>query len=364
MAKVKNQIYEGSEESYIDADGHPTYFGELIRQTITDAYPLPSLNPVGIVRKSPRSYKPTQQGRGSPAQAPWRECFQQCTDRWDEMPDVDPAIGPCPEITSKARVWAAKQEQGVMCSYYDLYMAACLSFCTEISVTGPDGTTYKGGTIPSDEGFEPIPSPCKSSDLSVGHTTQQQAPNETQSLHAADSVFGDEVPCCPTGDISWEITEGAGELEPDSGQAVDYTAPETNEDCLNNPTIKVKDCCDREAELKIAINTDESDEVAYSMDIGECEILCNCTEPGWGQMCDSWAGFKREFFTCAGVHKAELDVWYLTNTVGTILGDCSPESMCMYAQVAWCEEHSGEDLATDLRSDDQLSAGCCPAALL
>ena len=90
MAKVKNQVYDGSEESYTDAAGRIHYLGELIRHTLSPAYPLPSLNPTGVVRKSPRGYKPTEQGNGSARQRPWRDCFKACCAQWDEMPDVCP----------------------------------------------------------------------------------------------------------------------------------------------------------------------------------------------------------------------------------------------------------------------------------
>ena len=77
MAKVHNQVYDGSEETYTDQAGDVHYFGETVRQTMTDGYPIPTDDQDEVVRKSPRGYKPTEQGAGSEAQRPWRECFAQ-----------------------------------------------------------------------------------------------------------------------------------------------------------------------------------------------------------------------------------------------------------------------------------------------
>ncbi len=364
MVKVKNQVYDGSEESYIDADGEVHYFGDFFRHVLTDAYPLFSLNPVGVSRKSPRGYRRSQQGRGSPEQAPGRDCFQQCSVRWNSLPETSPEIGSCPEQSSKANVSAAKQLQGVRCSYFDLYMACCLSYCTTIEVSGPGGSSFKGGSIPSNENCWPTPSPCKSSDLEIGSSTQQMGAGESQELSADDSDLGPGVPCCPNGDISWEIIEGDGVVDPDSGDTIDYTAPEENVDCLGNPTIKVVDCCEREAEIKIAVNTDDGEDPAYSIDDGTCEIFCNATPPGYGQMCDAFIGYRRRFYTCAGVHLPALDTWYFSTVINTVLGSCGSDGYCMIVAQEWCTLNDGDDILSDLRDETQMSAGCCPAALL
>lgn len=254
MAKVTNQIYDGTEDGYIDEGGEEYFFGESYRQAATDGYPLPSTGSAEVVRKSPRGYKKALQGNGSADQLPWRQCFSDCARQWDELPEECAPIPSCPTRTSKKNVWNAKQAQGVMCSYYDLFMGCCISSCLQITIEGPGGVAYKGGSIPTDSACWPCHPPCKDSELSIAYTTANMITGETQQLIAHDSDYGDEVPCCPTGDLSWEILSGGGYLEPDSGQAVNYTAPDANDDCEYSPVIQVTDCCGRSAALTIGVS--------------------------------------------------------------------------------------------------------------
>ena len=267
------------------------------------------------------------------------------------MPDKDPEIGVCPEETSKARVWAAKLAQGVMCSYFDLYMACCLSFCTTIAVTGPGGQGYTGGTIPANENCWPNPSPCKDSTLSINYTSQQMGVNDSQALVSHDSAFGDEVPCCPTGDLSWEITEGAGELDMDSGQSVNYTAPEDNPDCANNPTIKVTDCCGREATLKLAVNA--SSGIASRNDVPTSLFHVNCDRDIYCTGTVMWCDKNK--YDCNGV------IVETTPDVSCML-DCDG----IHDPLDHCQTTAPDcEIAfVDLRTPEQKAAGCCPAQLL
>jgi hypothetical protein len=337
LARVTNQVYDGSEESYTDADGRIHYLGEFLRQTITDGYPLESADPSEVVRKSPRVLRPTEQGDGSAKQRPWRDCFKACCTQWDEMPDECPEIGPCPTITSKGNIWDAKQAQGVMCSYFDLFMGCCLSSCTEISVTGPGGVTYTGGVIPEDTNCWPCDSPCKDSVLSIAYTTKQMQINETQELRAHDSVFGDEVPCCPTGDLSWEIISGSGTLEPDSGQVVVYEAPATNVNCLENPTIQLTDCCGRTATLTLAVN-------AYA-DVEAGKTCCTVVLGGTSYHC-------RNIFSCDSSWNYIDDAPCIGCGIG---GGYLGYNSCAFNTYPVLE---------DTRGDAKIAAGCCPWQLI
>lgn len=337
MAKVKDQVYDGSGEAYIDAAGDIHFFGEFYRQTLTDSYPLPSLNPVGVVRKSPRVRRDQAKGKGTPKQSPWRECFQQCADRWNEMPLEDPDCGTCPQTTSRARVWAAKQAQGVMCSYWDLYMACCLSYCTQISITGPGGITFKGGTIPPDDNCWPVPSPCKDSELSIAYTTSQMCNNGAQVLQAYDSVLGLDICCCPTGEFSWEIVSGDGALEPDSGPSIIYTAPDGNPNCDGNPTIRVTDCCGRTAEVTLAVSN--------------CNLLpaaltcCNIHIETFDYLC-------RKYIMCDGSLSTDEDN-----------PQCAPCEYHGQTQAHHCE-FFGYPPMEDVRTEEVKAMGCCPFQLL
>ena len=194
MAKVKDQVYDGSEVTYQDKDGAFHFFGELFRHIMPDAYPFFSLNPTGIARKSPRGYRVPQQGRGTEEQAPYRECFQQCADRWNSMEIECPDPAPCKLVSSKANVHTAKVDQGVMCAYYDLFMGCCMSSCTEISIEGPGGVSFSSGTISENNNCWPCEAPCKTSILSIGYTTDTMATGSSQVLLAHDSLYGNSIP--------------------------------------------------------------------------------------------------------------------------------------------------------------------------
>lgn len=336
MAKVKDQLYDGSEISYIDASGRTHYLGEFLRQTMTNGYPLPSLNPTSVSRKSPRGNKPTTRGRGSEEQAPWRDCYQQCCDNWNAMQDDCPSIGPCITVTSKKKIWEAKQEQGVMCSYFDLYMGCCLSFCTEIEVTGSDGGVHKGGAIPANDGCWPCESPCMESILSIGCTTNHMQVGQSQDLWAVDSFFGTSIPCYPPDEIHWSIASGGGSLSNFTGLSTTYTAPDKNDYCLDNVLIEIVDPCERSAELGITINAYVAYELAYIViDYVTCSIPGSC----------HYMGSK---FYCWGEWTGEHD------------GDwcCVPGSACPCTLVSHCE---GACLSPiDKRSPAMIAQGCCP----
>lgn len=398
MAKVKNQVYDGSEVTYIDAAGDTHFFGELFRHIMPDAYPLPSLNPTGVAKKSSRGFKPPSQGDGSAAQKPWRDCYKACVKRWNEMQDNCPALAPCPAVGSKKNVWDAKQAQGVMCSYFDLYMGCCLSHCSKITVTGPGGVAFTGGTIPTAEPCWPCPPPCLDSDLSIGYTTTRMHVGESQALWAHDSLFGDGVPCCPTGDLSWEIIEGSGTLEPDSGQATVYTAPDINVGCKENPTIQLTDCCGRIATLTLAVNAYVNTIPPHTaVFIGECvsshsetpDVGCNNnTCPGYpnctqytllvsrlarlyAYFCDGTAvgpGVScgdKDCGSCgastgAACYPIPLDYpCTCEEAFGQMAGKCNPAS-----PNDDCPACGADGCSIDVRTAEMIEQGCCPPEIL
>jgi len=358
MAKVKDQIYDGSEETYTDASGVIHFFGELIRHIMTDAYPLPSLNPTGVIRKSPRGYRPSQQGPGSAEQLPWRMCFQQCTDRWNEMPEECPDPAPCLLVSSKAQVWDGKISQGVMCSYIDLFMGCCMSSCTEISITGPDGKTFTGGTISTSNNCWPCESPCKESTLSIEYTTDVMAPGESQALSVLDSVFGNTVPCCENEDIEWKIVSGEGSLSPETGPVTTYTAPAEIVGCSASPVIELSDCCDRSATIQLYITHQDAPTPAYSVGDGICLQLCLDGWPG----CSGWCGYMRKTYDCFGEYMPGYDQWMTfppgTDPISAAVGTCA--SICQGRINNWCAANFYMNDYLDLRSEEQILQGCCP----
>lgn len=347
MAKVKDQVYDGTEEAYTDADGKTHYFGELFRQTLTDSYPLPSLNPTGVARKSPRVSKPPSRGVGSADQYKWRACFKECIDRWNEMPDTCGEIGQCPTRTSKKNVWDAKELQGVMCSYFDLYMGCCLSSCISIDVSGPGGIAFTGGTLPENDSCWPCQPDCGQSTLEIEYTTLQMRVGEEQALSARNMIGDEEVVCCPTGDYSWEITQGSGMLEPDSGPSVVYIAPDFNVSCQENPTIKLTDCCGKEAYLTIAVNAyllpdpgyakKDADECRYRREEGQCCCYCSYMD----MSCEG-------VFLDYSMHHTCCDPWFY----------CPPPMGNQPCINLTCDD------IIDERTPEMIALGCCPELFL
>lgn len=360
MAKVTNQIIYGNEETYTDADGKTHYLGETYRHVLTEAYPLPSLNPSGVIRKTPRGYRPTEQGQGSPEQAPWRDCFQACAERWRNMPDECPDPAPCPTISSKKLTWEAKQQQGVPCSYYDLYLRCCLSSCTEITIYDTQGNAITGGSIPDDDNCFKCEPPCKTSTLSVAYTTARMKTGESQALRAHDSIFGFSIPCCQQNEITWEIVKGGGYLSDNEGLETIYFAPATNPYCALNPTIELRDCCQRTAQIEIAVNGSTD---TYVYKIKRCY--------------DDWSCGDNEYCPVVRIYDGSCDGIESYNDVWCGGGDESPAQNCnfcagigrpncaaIYRQGNCAAFDEFLDVAHDTRQLSQIADGCCPEELL
>ena len=346
MARVWEQQYPGGDVTYIDESGATHVKGAQHRQTMPDAYPLPSTAPAGVTRKTPRGRKPPTQGRGSIKQGPWRECFKKCTIRWSALPDECPWNAECPPVSSKKNVWDAKQAQGVMCSYYDLYQACCMSHCQQITITGPKGKPITRGIISPYEYCFPCPNPSTGKILSIAYWSLQMSVGGYQMLSAYDSVTGYSIPFCEDDQLQWSIVSGGGSLSNATGLSTEYHAPDANENCVQNPVIKLTDCCGRSATLLIAVHTPEIQ--GYSMSrcctlpfpeysaMGSpvhCESLANCegTWVGYPPYDDNPACVEH----CGGVSAGQL-----------FYNACTPDGI------------------TDIRTEEMKAQGCCPAELL
>ncbi|MBU1307890.1 MAG: hypothetical protein KKF33_20490 [Alphaproteobacteria bacterium] len=176
----------------------------------------------------------------------------------------------------------------------------------------------------------------------IGYTTQQMAVNGTQTLTASGATPG-------CGDIvyDWAITAGGGTLSASQGTSVIYTAPATNAQCANNPTITLSvngTVCDT---LKIAVNA-AAQSFAY--------YLCwKFSEIPPGNQCTV-------MYTCTGV----------LATTGMGCTRTNPNSQCIpyeaLCTLATCCRYEAGDCTlgspVDVRTVAQKNNGCCPAALI
>ena len=328
MAKVKDQVLPGSDVSYIDSTGIVHYDADLIRHIMPNAYPLPTLNPTGVARETARNKRPSHQGPGSPDQAIQRRCFRNCVDLWYSLPRECPEAPMCQGLPSIENVWQQKVDQGVMCSYYDLFMSCCMSKCqADGSIAAGDLDCFDCPAIE-----EP---PCN-----PGFTSEGMSVDESQDL----SCVGDGV-CCVCDDCTMTQTGGGGELIDNEDGTWTYNAPNENPDCENNPTFEL--CCDGYdcVELELAVNGVVSNVLAAyrSWTPGEC---LPAGENYW------WLFFEFDVFKCSGA--------FLNHTDGAEWGyDCGHALSRLTETMG-----GGAGINIDLRTPEMLEDGCCPPGLL
>ncbi|MCK4819858.1 hypothetical protein KA005_29100 [bacterium] len=180
---------------------------------------------------------------------------------------------------------------------------------------------------------------CKS----IGYTTQQMVTDEVQGLSVVDPVGG-----CT---YSWSIDSGDGSLSSPTGTSVNYTAPSTNAECANNPTIILSVGgipCDS---LQMSVNAYTSNTRAY-WETDRCDCDSYPGTPGavycFGSYynCDS-VFYAGDGFTCYYGSQTEPPCGTICDTCATpYTSSCTPGD------------------AADMRSAYKKTEGCCPAGLL
>lgn len=206
-----------------------------------------------------------------------------------------------------------------------------------------------------------IISTCPAS-ASIGYTTQQMSVNQQQTLSAVPVTAG-----CGTPVYDWAITSGGGTLSASQGASVVYTAPATNQNCLNNPTIKLS-CNGVELDtLKLAVSITSGTQYAYARVINTSQTNCI-------------VGIARYWHNCLGnVYGYAYGCSSCDCSINPEDCYCSPGIYCTYeAQITLCEAGSKCSTwtvdgvvvpikcsgVTDIRTVADKNAGCCPAALL
>jgi hypothetical protein len=148
---------------------------------------------------------------------------------------------------------------------------------------------------------------------------------------------------------TWSIENDDGQkgtLSASTGENVIYTAPASNPDCANNPTIAVSRNGEAVGLFQMAVNGySDMCELAYTVccDEGCCpDFTCNA------------------FYNCVGV-------WMLEDDCPTDLNCIVPCDGTGYHVQMWDWGHCGGDgigNITDVRSAGMMTAGCCPEVLL
>jgi len=218
--------------------------------------------------------------------------------------------------------------------------------------------------------------PCcdEAKELEIGYTSLQMSVNTSQTLTAEEG-------CAP---YSWDLTVGGGTLTP-SGDTLTalYTAPSSNVNCDQNPTIVLTDCCGKTAQIKIGIGAG-SDMAGYHyifqlIDIcsgawcyieGYCpemfpgsiyrikvdmyRILCDSTETYFQTSYDF--PFKLDGgFSSMHVSPGGDDIYQMWN----FAPGCGLGESVWFGKNISTPQMSG-DFYYDSRSAEQKLNGCCP----
>jgi hypothetical protein len=194
----------------------------------------------------------------------------------------------------------------------------------------------------------------------IEYTSLQMSTGQQQTLTASG---GQSDEC-----YSWKITSGGGSLSAATGKSVVYTAPTTNPNCTNNPTISLT--CGRAVvdTLQIAVNQVTGSYAAYQIN-GECEQGCRQL---WSGMCEYYYQYAQTKYTCSGnVYSGPSVVGIKAFSTGcndtnypkctNLKVACDKSGTCVQAG-GCCNTFTVG--TTDLRTAAQKTAGCCPAQLL
>lgn len=345
MAKTKGSNPPVRELLYEDAGGILHYFGEFFRGIFKEGYISPDDPAVDITGVSTRGERPTQQGTGSPSQEEIRSRYKNCITLWHSLPLACPVPLPDPPPTSKESVWEAKQEHGVVCSYYDLFMRCCLKWARDHDNEMPDGDCF------------PCISLCNCDGILIGYTTTTMAVGEQQTLSVLDPLDG-----CT---YLWEITSGGGSLSSPDGLSVVYTAPINNDDCLQNPTISLSigsEVCDA---LSLGINGYTLLHNAYRIVV--CVQDKACWINGTKILCSTVVQYH--YFFCSDVFRYAGHC-YSSSVQGYAPQHTCPDFCDMFPDILTCAEGTAlkgcGDIGTivDVRTPYMIAHGCCPGGLL
>ena len=195
----------------------------------------------------------------------------------------------------------------------------------------------------------------------IQYTSLQMSVGQQQTL-SASGAQSDEC-------YSWAITSGGGSLSAATGKSVVYTAPSTNANCANNPTITLTCGGSVVDTVEFAVNQVPNNYAAYEFN-GECEQ--GCRQVGVGYWCEYYYQYLKTKYTCNGsIYSGPTVTVIGTSSVGcqyanypactNLKANCENTTYCIAAG-GCCNTYTHGFV--DLRTSAQKAAGCCPAGLL
>jgi hypothetical protein len=185
-------------------------------------------------------------------------------------------------------------------------------------------------------------------------TIPTSGPNQTQTVGIANPTFG--------ASYAWAIISGGGSLSNQQPLSIDYTAPGSNANCLQNATIELKLNGKVCGTAKIAINGATIDYAASA--IATTTTAMQCVNV-----------INRKVYKCSGTYAPALDMGCDSCDCQTPLCQCGGGFSCYPAELlARCSGASGCGSlngipincagTTDVRTPEQKAEGCCPIQLM
>ena len=220
-------------------------------------------------------------------------------------------------------------------------------------------TTVLGNTC--DDATDPV----------ISYTSQQLAAGGTQALTATGGY----------GTYTWAIISGGGSISPTTGSSTTYTAPATNPSCVYNPTIRCTDSCGHYDELELAIHqvvTGNAVGVSRATVSTTCKVTivndrygCDNGVLATGNACCS-CDYSAGLLPCTPPVACGSTVGCGTTCTYCPCtgGGCADSSPSCTSGCKNCTLLGGGQTVSsapgtyDVRSAEQLAAGCCPAMLL
>lgn len=176
-----------------------------------------------------------------------------------------------------------------------------------------------------------------SAEATILYTSLQMQASQAQTLRASESGSA----------YTWAITAGGGSLTKSTGNKTVYVAPATNAECADNPTIELS--CEGVAidSITIAVNAVDGNDVGYYC----CDNIppysyhaFAYTQCNGGKATGSYAA------TCENTN-SPCNTWTAGTHCEFFAGLCSAVGM---SDGEWA----------DLRTEEQITAGCCPEQAL